>query len=553
VSNSVLILGGGVAGMSAAQELAERGFSVTVVEGRNELGGKARSFPVPHSSTFGRRSLPAEHGFRFFPGFYRHLPDTMRRIPYGQQANGVLDNLREASELEIAQSGGLPPVKLPAHFPSSVRDLQLILHTAFHPIAQLSAGDYAYFASRLLVLLTSCQERRYDEWDKVSWWDFSGAARRSTAYQKFMADGLTRTLVAARAREMSARTGGYTLLQLLFDLGTPGKETDRVLNGPTSDVWISPWRAHLEHLGIKFELGVRVEELKTRAGRISGVIVSDAGGQRRMEADWYIAAVPVEHMNRLANDAILETDPRLAQLTRLVTRWMNGIVFFLRRDVPIVHGHVIYIDSPWSLTSISQAQFWSDFKVADAGQGEVRGVLSVDISEWQTPGLLSGKTAMESTRGEIAADVLAQLRAHLDSTDPQALAEDNVVSWFLDEDVRFPEVRETQGIRTDINLEPLLVNTAGSWQYRPDAPTGVPNLFLAADYVRTFTDLATMEGANEAARRAVNGILAASDSKEPHCEVWPLYEPAVFAPARLFDRLRFMLGQHHRDSTLDDD
>ena len=37
--------------------------------------------------------------------------------------------------------------------------------------------------------------------------------------------------------------------------------------------------------------------------------------------------------------------------------------------------------------------------------------------------------------------------------------------------------------------------------------TAIPNLFLASDYVQTFTDLATMEGANEAARRAVNGIL----------------------------------------------
>jgi hypothetical protein len=155
---------------------------------------------------------------------------------------------------------------------------------------------------------------------------------------------------------------------------------------------------------------------------------------------------------------------------------------------------------------------------------------------------------MDCTREEIATDVLAQLRAHLASTDPQALAEDNIVSWFLDEDVRFPEVREAEGVRTDINLEPLLVNTAGSWQYRPDASTAVPNLFLAADYVRTFTDLATMEGANEAARRAVNGILAAAGSKARDCEVWPLHEPAIFGPARLLDRWRFTLGQRHRDS-----
>ena len=53
------------------------------------------------------------------------------------------------------------------------------------------------------------------------------------------------------------------------------------------------------------------------------------------------------------------------------------------------------------------------------------------------------------------------------------------------------------------------MNLVGSWALRPEATTAIPNLFLASDYVRTHTDLATMEGANEAARRAVNGLLDA--------------------------------------------
>jgi uncharacterized protein with NAD-binding domain and iron-sulfur cluster len=35
-----------------------------------------------------------------------------------------------------------------------------------------------------------------------------------------------------------------------------------------------------------------------------------------------------------------------------------------------------------------------------------------------------------------------------------------------------------------------MVNTAGSLQYRPEASTEVPNLFLASDYVKTYTDVA---------------------------------------------------------------
>jgi hypothetical protein len=64
---------------------------------------------------------------------------------------------------------------------------------------------------------------------------------------------------------------------------------------------------------------------------------------------------------------------------------------------------------------------------------------------------------------------------------------------------------------------------------------------LAADYVRTYTDLATMEGANEAARRAVNAILGAVGSSAARCDVWKLREPPVLGPVRAFDRALWRL------------
>jgi hypothetical protein len=50
-----------------------------------------------------------------------------------------------------------------------------------------------------------------------------------------------------------------------------------------------------------------------------------------------------------------------------------------------------------------------------------------------------------------------------------------------------------------------------------------------------------MEGANEAARRAVNAILEASGSSAPRCEVWKLREPPVLGPARALDRVLWRL------------
>jgi uncharacterized protein with NAD-binding domain and iron-sulfur cluster len=521
MTQTVAVLGGGVAGLTAAHELAERGFAVTVYEARDRLGGKARSLPVPGSGTDGRGDLPAEHGFRFFPGFYRHVPDTMRRI-------GVDGHLVGAERVLLAQAEGRNELLTPAHLPESLEDFALVTRFVleFATGLGIQPQETAWFVERLLTLLTSCDERRLGQWELQSWWSFVGAEQRSPAFRKFLADGLTRTLVAARAREMSARTGGAILLQLLFDLTRAGGRADRVLDGPTSDVWIDPWAAHIEGLGAEIRRGAPVEGIQMAGGRISGATVAG----ETVSADHYVAAVPVEIMRTLAGPDLRAAEPRLKRLDRLVTRWMNGVMFYLDEDLPVVNGHAIYIDSDWALTSISQRQFWRGYDLEQHGDGHVEGILSVDVSDWAQPSRRLGKIAMRCSHDEVIDEVWAQLTDHLDDLDRS-----NVVRAFLDPAIEFPNPTEAA------NLEPLLVNTANSWVDRPEAVTRIPNLFLASDYVRTHTDLATMEGANEAARRAVNGILAATGSSAPPCEIWPLREPAAFAPAKALDRIRWKL------------
>ena len=202
----------------------------------------------------GRADLPAEHGFRFFPGFYRHLPDTMSRIP---TADGtVVDRLTAATRVMIARAGGRPEMVSPVHPPASLDDLRVVSRFVLEwtTAVGIPVDEQAVFMERLLTLLASCDERRYGQWEQQSWWEFVGADRRSPAFRKFLADGLTRTLVAARAKEMSARTGGLILAQLLFDVTRVGGRADRVLDGPTNESWIDPWVQHLRAIGVDLRL-----------------------------------------------------------------------------------------------------------------------------------------------------------------------------------------------------------------------------------------------------------------------------------------------------------
>ena len=530
---TVAILGGGVAGLSAAHELAERGFQVRVFERKPVMGGKARSIPVPGSALADHKPLPGEHGFRFFPGFYKHVTDTMRRIPYGSHGN-TFDNLTVATRILLARSGQ-SEITWVARCPQTLADLQAFFTELFTPLG-VPADEVAYFVTRLLIVATSCPERRLEEFEKIAWWDFIAAPRMSKIYQAYLGEGLTRSLVAMRAEESSTRTVGVTQLQLLYGLISPDRVFDRLLSGPTSDVWIDPWTQYLQKLGVEFHAGTRVTGIDTDGARVTGIRVD---GGPRIEADFYIAAMPVEVMASLLTDDLKQAAPSIANLDKLQTRWMNGIQFYLAQDVPVVNGHAIYLDSPWALTSISQRQFWRNVDFSQFGSGLVRGILSVDISEWQLPGVVYGKPAQECTAAEIQTEAWTQLKQHLNVSGAKTLDDANVLAWFLDPDIEFPNPS------TAVNAEPLLINTAGSLQYRPEAQIEIENLFLASDYVRTYTDIACMEAANEAARRAVNALLVASGATCGPAQLWPLEEPEFLKPLQEVDRIRFKLGLPH--------
>src|SRR4051812_24438855 len=364
----VAVLGGGVSGLSAAHELAERGYAVTVYEYYDVLGGKARSMDVPGTASGGRRPLPGEHGFRFFPGFYRNLPDTMRRIPFPGSANGVHGNLRNATEELFARSSGRPDLHFPLRrattppapgdiTPSWIRDQIL---SVLDLGTRLPAHEAAYFADRLLVHLTSCDARREDQWEKTAWWDFIRAEEMSEEYRTLLGIGQTRNLVATRAEVASTRTVGRVIIEALILWGLLGRgldgdaDIDRVLNAPTSEAWIDPWERHLRSLGVEFVTGTQVREVLYADGRVTGVRVSarDGGQERTVTADHYVSAMPVEHARGTWGEALRAADPQLARCDALRTDWMTGVMFYLRTPTPVVHGHINCLDSPWSVTGI---------------------------------------------------------------------------------------------------------------------------------------------------------------------------------------------------------
>jgi uncharacterized protein with NAD-binding domain and iron-sulfur cluster len=543
LKKAVLVFGGGMGGLSTAHELTEspraQHFDVEVIECDTTHGGKARSQTVCGDPP-NLNGYPGEHGFRFFPTFYRHVVDTMRRIPSAFSGRATIFDHLVPTPLRMLARYGKTPIEMPTS--PNLLDVPRIVGFLSHLMGAhtgLTPEDLLHFALKLVQVATSSKPRRLAQYEVLSWWEFVDAASRSQQYQHYLANGLTRTLVAAKPNEINAKTGGDVLVRMLVDstlTGVPAS-SDRVLDGPTSQVWIDPWIAELNLRKVTFSNGTLLSlDLAPNGCSISGAHVRLPDGSIATRvADYYVAALPVEKMAVVLDNstAVRDAGARLAgvDMLRHEVRSMTGLQFYLDKPLNIAPkmGHALYVDTEWALTSIAQSNFWrppfDDLK--RWGSGNIRTVWSTIVSDWESayPSGGRGTNACHSTRSELRDSTIAQLAASLNGDGVQRFDPATLIAWNLDAALTpGPEVGAGAPAR---NTMQLLVNHPDRWRHRPDpAPTGLNNLLLASDYVRTNTDLATMEAANEAARVAVNAILHREGVPHP-CAVYELYYPEV--------------------------
>jgi hypothetical protein len=245
--------------------------------------------------------LPGEHGYRFFPSFYRHLEDTMARIPLYAEGSTTSRKVRDNLIPTVFQGIGLsddderwivehshdarrsylekedptqrdkrPPryedpdgaackaspaargtiVELDRELPRSVEALRNCTDRFVRRVGG-TRRDAVILLAKLVRYLTSSPERRRREYEGMNWSTFVGIEKFSEV-MRFHIQSAAQSLLAFSAAEADARTYGNIALQMMLDELRDGTRVDRTLNGPTSDAWLEPWREHLERQGVRF-------------------------------------------------------------------------------------------------------------------------------------------------------------------------------------------------------------------------------------------------------------------------------------------------------------
>jgi squalene-associated FAD-dependent desaturase len=277
---SVLVVGGGLAGLSAAAALAGQGFQVDLYEARGFLGGRATSYPVSPSEADSEVIDNCQH---VLLRCCVNLLDFYGRL-------GVRDRVRFSGEFHFIEPGGRVstlrrgPLPAPLHFADSMLGLRF-----------LSMADKLAITRGMTALLQERDTRQ--DLDRISMLDWLREKRQTRgAITRFWRQVLV-SAVNEELDRMAAIHGfqvfwqGFLVRSDSYEMGVPAV--------PLAELY-SPeiWRRFDQ---VSIHLRCPVETIKAN----SGVKLADGSVGT---ADFYIVCLPPERLGSVAPGLGIDTN-----------------------------------------------------------------------------------------------------------------------------------------------------------------------------------------------------------------------------------------------------
>ena len=289
----VIVIGGGFAGLSAATALAEQGIAVTVLEGRQILGGRAYSFIDPQTGD------SVDNGQHLFMGCYRDTIKFLRRI-------GSLDRLKFQPALFVpfAGSGGRRAALKCLPFPAPWHLLSGLLR-----LNTLSWADRWRLRHVRAALMNPAS---LEELDRLTVDQWLTQCRQSDRAKRHLWDLIAIACLNEESRVASAAPFVTVLRQAFFD--DPSASCLALANVGLSDLYVRDAVAYIQKAGGAVRAKCPVQRVMVRNGEAKGVLLRDG---TRLEADAVVSAVPAWALLKLVPEEIQEKEAYFHPLKEL--------------------------------------------------------------------------------------------------------------------------------------------------------------------------------------------------------------------------------------------
>ncbi|HXG42494.1 MAG TPA: hydroxysqualene dehydroxylase HpnE [Dehalococcoidia bacterium] len=440
----VIVIGGGLAGLAAACDLADAGLAVTVLERRPFLGGRAYSF------LDGRSGHEADNGQHVFLRCCREYIAFLDRL-------GVLEHTRLQPRLHLRVIDKLTGTSV---LRASKAPPPLHLLGSFLRYRPLSLGE-KLSAAYALFRLNALDRSRHPELDDVPFAEWLRAHGQSRHIMRVFWDLIVRPTLNEELEAVST-----DLAAMVFQVGFL-RDAEAAAIGYSrvglSTLLEGAVRSYLARRGSEVRTGAAVRGLAVTDGRATGVVLE---GGEVLTGDAVVAAVPPDALLALLPSA-LAGDPFFRRLAEFHFSPIVNVHLWYERPV-MRHEFAAFLNSGLQ---------WVFNKTLMWGQAGALQHLDISLSAAHLWAEWPGRDLIEVMSKEVA----AFFPAARTQTPAYALVVKQPQATFS----------PRPGVR----------------RLRPGPVTSLQGLFLAGDWTDTGWP-ATMESAVRSGRAAAEAVLS---------------------------------------------